>query len=170
MNLPLDIFQKENGLPGRTVKTADHRYFGRDELAAAGLPPTTFINTSTGKVLDRINDDVEFPPLTYSNGRQVFYPSDSAAVNFEDPNNGGSLRAFTERRLEIRHDTDLQQEVLEEIDGFSIDRPRVYIEQVFGTTIGNDPFSSLGQRQYGRILKPKIFEDFDQTADRKSVV
>ena len=164
MNLPLDIFQKEKGVPGRTVKTADQRYFGREELIAAGLPPTTFINKDTGKVLDRINADEEFPPLTYSNGRQVFFPSDSAAVNFEDVEKGGSLRAFTERRLEIRHDTDLQQEVLDEIDGFSVDRPRVYIEQVFGTVIGNDPFSSLGQRQYGRILKPKIFEDFDQLA------
>jgi hypothetical protein len=67
--------------------------------------------------------------------------------------------------LEIRHDTDLRQEVLEEIDGFSMDRPKVYIEQVFGTVIGNDSISTLGQRQYGRILKPVLFEDFDQVGN-----
>jgi len=166
MNLPLEIFQKDkDGKSTRTLKTQDQRYFGRDELGNAGVPPnSTFASTSTGKVLDRINLDEEFPPLTYSNGKQVFYASGNYATNFEDALNGGSGRAFTERRLEMRHDTDLQQDVLEEVDGFSIDRPRVYIEQVFGTVIGNDPFSTLGQRQYGRVLKPLIFEDFDQTA------
>lgn len=165
MNLPVDIFQKDkDGKLSRTVKTQDQRFFGRDELGSAGVGTNTFVNPTTGKVLDRINADEEFPPLTYSNGRQVFYASGNQATNFEDVLNGGTGRAFTERRLEIRHDTDLQQEVLEEVDGFSMDRPRVYIEQVFGTVIGNDPFSSLGQRQYGRILKPALFEDFDQTA------
>lgn len=166
MNLPVDIFQKDkDGKATRTVKTQDQRYFGRDELGNAGIPPNnTFANASTGVVLDRINLDEEFPPLTYSNGRQAFYASGNNATNFEDALNGGSGRAFTERRLEMRHDTDLQQEVLEEVDGFTIDRPRAYIEQVFGTVIGNDPFSTLGQRQYARVLKPVLFEDFDQTA------
>lgn len=165
MNLSVDAFQrKADGSLDRTVKTQEQRYFGADELGAAGVPPYTFVNTATRTVLDRINNDEEFPPITFSNGRQAFYPSGFAATNFEDALNGGSGRAYTERRLEIRHDTDLLQEVLEEIDGFSIDRPRAYIEQVFGTVIGNDPFSTLGQRQYGRVLKPRLFEDFDQTA------
>lgn len=165
MNLPVDVFQKKkDGTLDRTVRTIAERFFGLDELGLAGVPPNTFANVSTRKVLDRINNDEVFPPLTFSNGRQAFYASGNYATNFEDALNGGSGRAFTERRLEIRHDTDLQQEVLEEIDGFSVDRPRAYIEQVFGTVIGNDPFSTLGQRQYGLVLKPKLFEDFDQTA------
>ena len=165
MNLPLEIFQKDkNGNFTNVVRGQDTRYFGRDDLAAAGVAPSTLIDPTTFKALDRINDETEFPSLTYSNGRQVFYASGNPATNFEDPTTGGSLRTFTERRLEIRHDTDLEQEVLEEIDGFSIDRPRAYIEQVFGTVVGNDPFSTQGQRQYGKVLKPKIFEAFDQTA------
>lgn len=159
MNLPRDIFQKD----GRTLKTEEFRYFGRDEMSAAGVGSSTFADKN-GKVLDRINEDTEFPTLTFANGREVFYASANQATNFEDVLSGGSGRAFTERRMEIRHDTDLQQEVLEEIDGFSIDRPRAYIEQVFGTVVGNDAFSTMGQRQYGRVLKPKLFEDFDQTA------
>lgn len=163
MNLPLEIFQKDSkGNLTNVVRGEDTRYFGRDDLAKAGVGSSTFIDPTTFKTLDRINDETEFPSLTFSNARQVFYASANAATNFEDPLNGGSLRAFTERRLEIRHDTDLEQEVLEEIDGFSIDRPRAYIEWVLGTVVGNDPFSTLGQRQYGRVLKPKIFETFDQ--------
>jgi hypothetical protein len=164
MNLPLSIFQVDkDGNPTNVLKDVPDRYFGRDELAAAGVPPTTYANAS-GTVLDRINNEDEFPAVTYSNNRQVFFASDTAATNFEDPLEGGSLRAFTERRMEIRHDTDLLTEVLDEIDGFGADRPRTYIEQVYGTVVGNDPFSTLGQRQYGRVLKPKLFEDFDQTA------
>ena len=157
MNLPPSIFKK-----GKVLKTEADRYFGGDELAAVGVPGSTFSNSGT--VLDRINNDTEFPPLTYSNGRQAFFASDAAATDFENSEDGGTLRAFTERRIEIRHDTDLRQEVLDEIDGFGMDRPRAYIEQVFGTVVGNDPISTQGQRQYAQVLKPKIFEDFDQVA------
>lgn len=163
MNLPLEIFETDTkGVITNVVRGQDTRYFGRDNLSDTGVKGSTFIDPTTNKALDRINNETEFPSLTFSNGRQVFYASANAATNFEDPLNGGSLRAFTERRLEIRHDTDLEQEVLEEIDGFGIDRPRAYIEYVLGTLVGNDPFSTLGQRQYGKILKPRIFETYDQ--------
>lgn len=163
MNLPLDIFVKDaTGANTKVVKGEDARYFGRDDLSTTGVAPT-YLNTTTNTVLDRINDSNEFPPVTFSNGRQAFYASHSPATNFEDSENGGVLRTYTERRLEIRHESDFEQEVLEEIDGFGIDRPRAYIEHVFGTVVGNDPYSTLGQRQYGRVLKPKVFDDFDQT-------
>lgn len=163
MNLPLEVFEKDaKGKFTNVVRGQDTRYFGQDDLAKAGVSGSTFIDPTTNKALDRINDETEFPSLTFSNGRQVFYASANPATNFEDPLNGGSLRAFTERRIEVRHDTDLEQEVLEEIDGFGIDRPRAYIEYVLGTLVGNDPFSTQGQRQYGKVLKPKIFETFDQ--------
>lgn len=164
MNLPVSNFRVDkDGVPTRVLKDDTERYFGRDELLVTGVAPSTFSNAS-GTVLDRVNNESEFPPTTYSNNRQAFFASDTAAVDFEDALNGGSLRAFTERRMEIRHDTDLRTEVLDEIDGFGMDRPRAYIEQVFGTTVGNDAYSTLGQRQYARVLKPKLFEDFDQTA------
>lgn len=165
MNLPLEIFQKDSsGNPTNIVRDQSTKYFGRDDLIAAGVSGSTFVDPSTFKALDRINDETEFPSIVYSNSRQVFYASGNAATNFEDTLNGGTLRAFTERRTELQHDTDLELGVLEELDGFGVDRPRAYIEHVFGTVVGNDPFSTLGQRQYGKVLKPRIFEDFDQTA------
>lgn len=164
MNLPRTAFRSdEAGNATNVLKDGSERYFGRDELQAAGVSGSTLIDAD-GAALNRINDDTEFPPLTFSNGREVFVASEVPAVDFEDVENGGPLRAFTERRMVIRHDTDLRPEVLDEIDGFSMDRPRAYIEQVFGTVVGNDPWSTQGQRQYARVLKPKLFEDFDQTA------
>lgn len=142
-------------LSNRKVK--GERYFGADDLEAAGY-------LSNGTFLERVNDFEEFPPVTYSNGRQAFLASRSPATNPEDSLNGGVSRAFTEHRLEVRHESDLTQEVLEDTDGFAVDRPRVYIESVLGTTVGNDPFSSQGARQYARVLKPKIFDDFDQSS------
>ncbi len=156
LNFPLDIL----GPDGRTLKTEADRYFGRDELQS--ISPIPYADTS-GRVIDRINDDAEFPATTYSTGRQYWYTGTNPAANFEDPETG-SGRVFTERRLEMRHDTDLQQEVTEEVDGFQMDRRISFIEQVYGTLVGNDAFSSAGMRQYGRVLKPKLFGDFDDGA------
>lgn len=156
MDLPIEVFQKD----GRTLKTEAERYFGRDELQ--GVKPEAYAN-SAGKVIDRLNSD-EFPPTTYSTGRRYYYAGTTPASNFEDATNGGSGRVFTERRVEMRHDTDLQQEVLGEIDGFQMERRINFIEQVFGTLVGNDAFSTQGMRQYGRVLKPRLFSDFNDGA------
>jgi len=148
--IPLDV------LDGRKVKGEGKRYYGSDDLTRAG-----FLNGST--LLDHVNDDTTTPPVTYGDGRQTSIASRNFATNPEDFLNGGSGRGFTERRLEIRHESDFTQEVLEDIDGFAVDRPRAYIEHVLGTLVGNDAFSTMGQRQYAKVLKPKIFEDFDQS-------
>ena len=150
--VPLEVL-----LPNRKVKSTEKRYFGADDFELAGY-------LQNGTFLDRVNDFEEFPPTTYSNGRQAFFASRTAATNPEDTINGGASRTFTERRVEIRHESDLTQEVLEDTDGFPVDRPRAFIESVLGTVVGNDPFSTQGQRQYARVLKPKIFEDFDQSS------
>jgi hypothetical protein len=162
MDLPLDIFQTDkDGNLTRVLKTAAERYFGRDDLFLTGPSGSSFSNAA-GHVLDRVNDTEEFPPVTYSNGRRAYYAGTDPAANFESST--GSGETFTEHRLEIRHTTPVQQEVREEIDGFSADRPVPFIEQVFGTIVGNDPYSSEGQRAYGRVLIPRIFDDFEQTA------
>jgi hypothetical protein len=81
-------------------------------------------------------------------------------VNLEDPTNGAGAEAFTEYRMEIDHTSDLTQQVREEIDGFAIASRTPYIENVLGTTVGNDTTASDGQRLYNRITKPKIFDEF----------
>jgi hypothetical protein len=161
--LPPDIFRED----GKTLKDTTERYFGRDDLQDAGPGastggPTKFSNT-LGVTLDLINDTKTFPPVTLANGRRYFYPATNPAVNIEDGDLALGAEAYTEHRLEMFHTTDLSQEVLAEIDGFQVDRKINYIEQVFGTVIGNDAFSGAGQRNYAQVLKPKIFDEFWQT-------
>ncbi len=160
---PPDIFRED----GKTLKDESERYFGRDDLQTTGPGATAggaskFANTS-GVTLDIINDTKTFPPVTLANGRRYFYPATNPSVNMEDGELSFGAEAFTEQRLEMFHTTDLSQEILGEIDGFQVDRKVIYLEQVFGTTVGNDPFSGAGQRRYAKILKPKIFNEFWQT-------
>lgn len=154
--LPPDIFSAE-----RTLKTEDEGYYGRDELQAAGPGPVggsaKFAN-SEGKMLDLFNDFKTYPTVTYSNGRQVYYVPTTPGQSIEDADS--SADSFVENRLEISHTSNLTQDVLDEIDGFAADRRPPYIERVLGTTVGNDLTSTAGQRQYGKILKPKLFTDF----------
>ncbi len=156
--LPKDIFSE-----GSTLKTPADRYFGADELQALGPgapgSETKYSNVS-GTVLDFFNDEVTYPPTTYTNGKRVFYPSTVYATSIEDGEAGGGY-AFTEDRLEMAHDTDLVQEVLNEIDGFSISKRRTYLERVFGTVIGNDSTTTQGMRQYGKVLRPEMWANFE---------
>lgn len=146
--LPPDVF-----LNGKTLKTEDQRYFGNTILKRFTVSSNTVFNT--------INDEVTFPPVTFSNGRQGHYPSTLVGENFENPR--AASEPYTEDRLELAHTTDLVQEVREEIDGFQMDRRPVFIERVLGTLIGNDTSSDTGMQQYGQLLRPKIFDDFQST-------
>lgn len=154
--LPDDIFSN-----GRQLKTEAEGYFGTDELQEAGPggkgASSKFAN-STGEVLDIFNNFAEFPAVTFANGRRFHYPPTSPGVSIEDPNS--SADAFVEDRVEMFHTSDLTQEVLDEVDGFASTRRTVYIERVMGTVVGNDMTTTRGQRQYGRILKPKLFPEF----------
>lgn len=166
--LPGDIFQAD----GQTLRTAANRYFGADDLLAAGPGPTDgstkFVNAA-GKILSVFNDATEFPPVTFSNGRKAFYAATTPAANYEDADNSGGAEAFVEQRMEMSHTTDGSMDVLEEIDGFApqLGKRITYIEQVLGTVVGNDIYSGMGQRQYARVLRPKIFDSFQQTSKGK---
>ena len=155
--LPDDIFSN-----GRQLKTESDSYFGTDELQAAGPgfagAPTKFANSS-GEVLELFNNFTEFPAVTLPNGRRYHYPPTVPGEGVEDAN--AAADAFVEDRLEMYHTTDLTQEVLDEIDGFASTRRTPYIERVLGTVVGGDLNTTKGQRQYGRLLKPKLFTDFE---------
>lgn len=159
MFLPTDV--TKDG----TLLTETDRYYGRDILKNSGPGVSNggykYSNTD-GKVLDFFFNTDEFPPVTYSNGKRTFYPATNVASNFEDPETSLGALAYSEDRTEISHTTDATQEVREEIDGFSIQPPRKYIERVLGTVVGNDQSSTEGMRQYGRLLKPTIFDDVFQ--------
>jgi hypothetical protein len=169
--LPNDIFKlNADGTRSKTLLTEADNYYGRDNLQAAGPgaagSPTKFANTS-GVVLDVFNDTTNFPPVTYTNGKKAYYAATVQAVNFEDGEVAGGAEVFTEHRLEMAHQTDATQDVLAEIDGFDMNHPKAYIEQAFGTIIGNDTTSTTGIRQYGRVLKPHIFDDWGQVTPGK---
>ena len=160
--LPLDIFKAD----GRTLRDDTTRYYGRDELESAGPNPNrggkyNYASTS-GVIQDVINDSVNFPPITLANGRRYHYTPTMPDVSVEDPD--GGAYAYVEDRVELFHTSDLTQEVRNEIDGFQMDyRRAVYIERVMGSIIGNDAISTVGQRQYGKVLKPKVFSNFRES-------
>lgn len=164
--LPPDIF----GADGLTLKTEAERYFGRDELQAMGpgLPGTALkYADAEGKINTFLNNqNGEYPPVVYSNGRRAFYPSTVYGTSIEDGENGPG-DAFVEHRMELTHQTDLSQEVLAEIDGLQARSRRVYIELALGTVVGNDPSSAAGIRQYGKVLKPQLWTSFLSTAPGK---
>lgn len=145
--LPADIFAD-----GKTLKTTADRYFGGSVIKRFTASPNT--------VFDVLNNPTSYPPVTYSNGRQVHYPVTTPGVNFEDVATGAGAEPFTEERLEMTHSTDLVQEVREEIDGYQMDRKPIYIERVVGTLVGNDTSSDVGLQQYGQVLRPRLFDDF----------
>src|SRR6478609_881231 len=155
--IPNDLLKADG-----TLRDTDTEYYGRDTLQLAGPGVGSGSNAKfsnqNGKLLPLFNDTNQFPPVTYSNGRRVHYPPTSPAVSIEDPNTAAD--AFVEDRLELNHTSDLTQDVIEEIDGFSMDRRTPYIDRVLGTMVGNDASTTRGQRQYAKILKPRIFPDF----------
>jgi hypothetical protein len=83
--------------------------------------------------------------------------------------------SLTEHRLEIAHTTDRTLPVTEQTDMFDADRlPRTdpniednniknpnvpFMEIVYGSVVGNDPFSIQGRDLYGQPLQPVIFDE-----------
>jgi hypothetical protein len=166
--LPPDIFVAGDDPyeSGTLLKDQDDDYYGRDELenAGPGVRGGTYkFAGADGEINPIFNDYTEFPPVTYASGQRVHYPpTHRPDLSLEDPDSPAD--AFTENRMELSHSSDLVQEVLEQVDGFSVDRRPPYIERVYGTIVGNDMTSSRGQRQYGKVLKPKVFSDFTKHA------
>ncbi len=70
---------------------------------------------------------------------------------------------YVEDRIELRHCSDGIMSVTEEGDGVQIDKVHpVFIEDVKGTVVGNDPHSDAGRQLYKQILKMRVFDDQDQ--------
>lgn len=160
--LPQDIL-KDDG----TLKDVDDEYYGRDELQAAGPPgANSKFASENGELLDIFNNTREFPPTTYPSGKVVHIPAtvrpDLAIDDVDSPGD-----AFVENRMELFHTSNLTPEVTEETDGFTLDRRNPYIERVYGTIVGNTLNTTRGQRNYSKILKPRLFDDFQSTGPGK---
>ena len=159
--IPPDIFSRNDDGSVSTLYSEKEKYFGRDNLQNTGPPGyNNKLADSDGKLLSVINDWTEFPPVTFSSSRRVFYPSTRAATCFEAPDGFGS-NPYVEHRIELDHTTDMTQEVLADTDGFGLDSRAPYIEHVMGTLVGNNAYvSTMHMRNYARVLKPTIFSTF----------
>lgn len=163
--LPLDILRDDGKL-----KDASEEYYGRDELQTAGPGPTdggpNKFADSDGNPLEVFNDFREFPPSVCSDGQMVYFPVTLRPdLALDDPDSPAD--AFVENRMELFHTSNLTPEVTEEVDGFTLDRRNPYIERVYGTIVGNTLNTTRGQRNYAKILKPKLFDDFESTSAGK---
>jgi hypothetical protein len=178
--LPYDIFQNNDptkplveapggdnpAKPNSISPQIQEHYFGQSVLEGLGPgntgDPTKYCNKS-GVVNAFFNNTAEFPPVTYSNGRKVFFAATIPNANFESQKSPADI--FTEHRVELKHTTDAVQDVLDEIDGFNVDtyHPRLYIEHVLGTVVGNDPNTDDGMNLYGRVLKPSLFDNWQSS-------
>jgi len=157
--LPDDILREGS----RVLKDEGEGYYGRDELQTAGssIEPGEAPNyaLSDGTLLETFNNYTTFPPTVLGNGRYVYYPPTVVGEDIEVDD--AIADTYVEHRLELSQTSNANQEVLEEIDGFRMDRRRAYIEHVLGTVVGYDYDSLRGQRQYAQVLKPRIFTDFN---------
>lgn len=83
----------------------------------------------------------------------------------------GQQESLTEYRIELSHTSDGTLPVTEQTDGFDAERlprasltspdtlpPSRYIEVVYGSVVGNDPYSVAGRQIYGIPIKPVVFD------------
>lgn len=72
-------------------------------------------------------------------------------------------QCYVEDRADIRHTSDGIMDVTEDGDGIQVDQvPPIFIEDVRGTVVGNDPYTEPGRALYKRILTMRVFDDPDQ--------
>jgi hypothetical protein len=91
------------------------------------------------------------------------------------------IQTLTEHRIELTHTSDGKLPVTEQTDMFDADRlpdsmnagpgPKVpFIEHVYGSVVGNDPFSENGRTKYGLPIVPVVFENGQPAAQLKAAV
>lgn len=126
-------------------------YRGRDELINANLLD------EQGRPFNLVNQFNAFPYQLLPDGRKHHLVTDHGGKADDSP--PGEYDIFVEDRLEMPHKSDGVAEVTREVDGFDADQRRFYIERVFGTVVGNDPYDLRERPQYGKVLRPVIFSN-----------
>lgn len=144
-------------------------FFGSDGKIALDHPAFDLlvennIIDSEGNPRSRVDDPDEFPSILMSNGQKIYIPTQGGGnADLADD----ATRVYTENRIEVRHTSDQVIPVTEFTDGFDSDRAgsggsevyKPFIERVYGTLVGNEPFTDLGRIQYGEILRAQVFSD-----------
>jgi hypothetical protein len=114
---------------------------------------------STGKVTLPDQTDPIYPFVVTSDGRRQSY----IVHGTHDKRFDETDECYVEDRSDIFHTHNGVMSVTEEGDGIQVDNllKRVFIEDVKGTVVGNDPFSDAGRALYSRILSMSMFKSND---------
>ena len=114
---------------------------------------------STGKVTIPDQTQPIYPFVVMPDGRRQSYVVHGTHDLRWDQNNEG----YVEDRRELFHTSDGVMAVSEEGDGIQVDNllDRIFIEDVAGTVVGNDPYSDPGRALYKRILSMSMFNSVD---------
>ncbi len=112
-------------------------------------------------------EDPRYPFVVLPDGQRASYiVSGEHDQSFADTD-----QCYVEDRAEIRHTSDGVMAVTEEGDGVQIDPvPPVFIEDVRGTVVGNDPYTEPGRALYKKILAMRVFDDPDQATNSPAPV
>lgn len=103
--------------------------------------------------------DPSYPFIVAADGRRQSY----VVHGTQDLRWDQHDECYVEDRAEIFHTHDGIMSVTEEGDGIQVDNPveRIFIEDVRGTVVGNDPYSDAGRALYKKILSMRMFSDLD---------
>lgn len=106
-------------------------------------------------------DEPFYPAVVTPDGQHIAYITHGE----HDHSFSGTDLCYVEDRKELRHLSNGVMAVTEEGDGFQIDPPYpVFIEDVYGTVVGNDFHSDGGRPLYKRALKMAVFKNLEQGA------
>lgn len=149
--------EDDDGNPMRTlvVKVAE------DSPAYEKLSEFGLIN-SDGTPVEAVGSDpgaAFYPFVVLPDGQRASYVVQGEhSASFAETD-----QCYVEDRADIRHTSDGVMDVTEDGDGVQIDQvPPIFIEDVKGTVVGNDPYTEPGRALYKRIMTMRVFDDPDQ--------
>lgn len=110
-------------------------------------------------------DDPVYPFVVLPDGQRSSY----VVLGEHDQSFSDTDQCYVEDRADLRHTSDGIMAVTEDGDGVQIDQvPPIFIEDVKGTVVGNDPYTEAGRSLYKRVLKMSLFDDPDQQSNASS--
>ena len=169
---PHDVYLR--GADGNPVSKIDFGYNIEGEIDPYNFLARGLFIDSSGMIID---EDLTFG-ATYGGKRvfRTFYDPisdpDNRRNNSFPATSDDDVQTLTEHRIEVSHIWDQRLPVSEQTDGFDADRlpgsqldetndllqgDKPYVTVVYGSVVGNDPYSSSGREVYGVPLSPVIF-------------
>lgn len=107
-------------------------------------------------------DSLFYPYVVLPDGQRVSF----VVMGEHEASFAETDQCYVEDRADLHHTSDGVLAVTEDGDGVQIDPvPPIFIEDVKGTVVGNDPYTEPGRSLYKQILTMRVFDDPDQQAN-----